>query len=116
VLTPELVARHFHGWTVPIAAPVLLAAAKLTWYARLQPIDAGWVQLALSSPLMSSERAESELGWQPRVDAVAALKELFTGMAERAHTASPPMSGTPDLPGRPSALLKGNPTAQQNPY
>ncbi|TYC06508.1 NAD-dependent epimerase/dehydratase family protein [Micromonospora sp. WP24] len=116
VLTPELVARHFHGWTVPVAAPVLRAAARLTWYARLQPIDAGWVQLALSVPLLSSERAESELGWRPRVDALTALRELFAGMAERAHTSSPPMSAAPELPGRLAALLRGTPAGHHNPY
>ncbi|MDO3704079.1 NAD-dependent epimerase/dehydratase family protein, partial [Micromonospora sp. C28SCA-DRY-2] len=97
VLTPELVARHFHGWTVPVAAPVLRVAAALTWRARLQPIDAGWVELALNAPLMSSERAERELGWEPRTDALAALKELFAGMADRAHTPSPPMSAARHL-------------------
>ncbi|TDC83053.1 NAD-dependent epimerase/dehydratase family protein, partial [Micromonospora sp. KC606] len=106
VLTPELVARHFRGWTIPVAAPVLRAAAALTWRARLQPVDTGWVDLALNVPLMSSDRAEAELGWRPKVDAVAALKDLFAGMAHRAGTDSPPMSTSADLPGRPAALLR----------
>ncbi|MDG4795225.1 NAD-dependent epimerase/dehydratase family protein [Micromonospora sp. WMMD1082] len=116
VLTPELVARHFHGWTVPVPAPMLRAAAALTWRARLQPVDAGWVALALNAPLMSSARAETELGWQPRVDSVAALEELFAGMAQRAHTDSPPMSAAPDLPGRLAALLRARPAGHGNPY
>ncbi|SCE83853.1 NAD-dependent epimerase/dehydratase family protein [Micromonospora mirobrigensis] len=116
VLTPELVARHFHGWTVPVASPVLRVAAMLTWRARLQPVDAGWVELGLNAPLMSSERAETELGWHPRVDALTALKELFAGMATRAHTDSPPMSGDPDLPGRPAGLLKARLPGHPNPY
>ncbi|WP_091090709.1 NAD-dependent epimerase/dehydratase family protein [Micromonospora nigra] len=116
VLTPELVAKHFHGWTVPVAAPVLRAAAALTWRARLQPVDAGWVELALNVPLMSSERAETELGWQPRTDAVTALKELFAGMAGGAHTATPPMTAAPDLPGRPGGLVKGRLAGHGNPY
>ncbi|SCG70801.1 NAD-dependent epimerase/dehydratase family protein [Micromonospora halophytica] len=116
VLTPELVARHFRGWTVPVAVPVLRAAAALTWRARLQPVDTGWVDLALNVPLMSSERAETELGWHPRIDAVTALKELFAGMAEHAGTGSPPMSTAPDLPGRPAALLKARTPGTGNPY
>ncbi|MBX7269550.1 NAD-dependent epimerase/dehydratase family protein [Micromonospora sp. Llam7] len=116
VLTPELVARHFHGWTVPVAAPVLRAAAALTWRARLQPVDAGWVELALNAPLMSSARAGAELGWQPRVDSVTALRELFAGMAEHAHAAGPPLSAAPSLPGRPAALLRARPAGQGNPY
>ncbi|MEV0939255.1 NAD-dependent epimerase/dehydratase family protein [Micromonospora wenchangensis] len=116
VLTPELVARHFKGWTVPVAAPVLRAAAALTWRCRLQPVDAGWVELGLAAPLMSSARAETELGWQPRVDAVTALRELFAGMADGAHTAGPPMSGVGDLPGRAAGLLRGRVPGQGDPY
>ncbi|MEU8296108.1 NAD-dependent epimerase/dehydratase family protein [Micromonospora sp. NPDC048909] len=116
VLTPELVARHFHGWTVPVAAPLLRGAAALTWHARLQPVDAGWVALALNAPLMSSERAEAELGWEPAIDALTALRQLFLGMAERGHTASPPMSAAATLPGRLGALLKARPAGQGNPY
>lgn len=116
VLTPELVAQHFHGWTVPVPAPVLRGAAALTWRARLQPIDAGWVELGLNAPLMSSERAETELGWRPSVDALTALRELLAGMAGGAHTGSPPMSGADDLAGRPGGLVKGRPGGHGNPY
>jgi nucleoside-diphosphate-sugar epimerase len=116
VLSPELVARHFHGWTVPVAAPVLRVAAALTWRARLQPVDAGWVELALNAPLMSSERAETELGWTPRVDALTALKELFAGMAHGEGTDGPPMSTDDDLPGRPAGLLKARTPGSGNPY
>ncbi|WLS46757.1 NAD-dependent epimerase/dehydratase family protein [Micromonospora profundi] len=116
VLTPELVARHFHGWTVPVAAPVLRAAAALTWRARLQPVDAGWVELGLNAPLMSSERAETELGWQPKIDALTALRELLMGMAGGDHTGSPPLSGAHDLPGRPAGLLRARTAGEGNPY
>ncbi|MGC5017284.1 NAD-dependent epimerase/dehydratase family protein [Micromonospora sp. DT47] len=115
VLAPELVARHFKGWTIPVAAPVLRAAAALTWRFRLQPVDAGWVELGLNAPLMSSERAETELGWHPKVDALTALKDLFAGMAQGSHTNAPPLSATPDLPGRPAGLLKGRTPGQGNP-
>ncbi|MCI4063681.1 NAD-dependent epimerase/dehydratase family protein [Micromonospora sp. R77] len=116
VLTPELVARHFHGWTVPVAAPVLRVAAALTWRARLQPVDAGWVELGLNAPLMSSARAETELGWTPRIDALTALKELFAGMAHGEGTDGPPMSTDDDLPGRPGGLLKARTPGDGNPY
>ncbi|NBE82604.1 NAD-dependent epimerase/dehydratase family protein [Micromonospora rubida] len=116
VLTPELVARHFHGWTVPVAAPLLRGAAALTWLARLQPVDAGWVELGLNAPLMSSARAEAELGWQPRVDGLTALRDLFAGMAHGGHSGSPPMSAARDLPGRPAGLLKARPAGHGNPY
>ena len=116
VLTPEAIARQFHGWTVPVAAPVLRGAAALTWRARLQPVDPGWVELALQVPLLSPERATTELGWEPSVNALTALRELLAGMAEHAHTGSPPMSGSRLLPGRPGGLLRGRLPGHGNPY
>src|SRR4051794_18052629 len=84
VLDARLAARVFHGVRVPVPGPVLTAAAGLSWWLRLQPIDAGWVELALRAPLMDCARAAAELGWQPRTDAVAALRELLSGIADRA--------------------------------
>jgi len=101
---------------VPVAAPVLRGAAALTWRARLQPVDPGWVELALQVPLLSPERATTELGWEPSVNALTALRELLAGMAEHAHTGSPPMSGSRLLPGRPGGLLRGRLPGHGNPY
>jgi nucleoside-diphosphate-sugar epimerase len=116
ILTPDVAAGNFHGRTVPVPATLLRAGAALTWRLRLQPVDAGWVRLALSAPLMSSARAAAELGWHPSVDAVEALRELVGGMATRAHTDSPPMSAGRLLPGRPGGLLRGRLPGTGNPY
>jgi nucleoside-diphosphate-sugar epimerase len=116
VLTPAVVAAAFHGRTVPVPASLLKTMAQLTWRARLQPVDAGWVELALAAPLLSTRRAESELGWRPRVDAVSALRELLAGMADDAGTASPPLSPDPARPGRTGALLRGRLPGQGDPY
>ncbi|GAA1824442.1 NAD-dependent epimerase/dehydratase family protein [Planosporangium flavigriseum] len=116
VLTPELVASRFHGRTVPVPAAVLRVGADLTWRARLQPVDRGWVELALKAPLMSYEHALRELGWRPSVDAVSALRELFGGMAARARTDSPPLSAAGSMPGRIGGLVRGRLPGQGNPY
>jgi nucleoside-diphosphate-sugar epimerase len=116
VLSPALVAEEFHGRTVGVPSIVLRAAAALSWQLRLQPVDRGWVDLALAAPLMSTARAESELGWRPSVDAVTALRELFAGLAEQAHTSSPPLSGRPELPGRLGGVLRGRWPGAGNPY
>jgi hypothetical protein len=57
------------------------------------------VRLATAAPLLSTERAERELGWRPRMDALTALAELIDGMARGAGTPSPPLRprGRPDL-------------------
>src|SRR5256885_11039682 len=91
VLDGERIAQRFAGRTVPVPAGVLKAAASLTWHARLQPTEPGWVNLATAAPLMATDRAEKELGWRPRHDALSALAELIDGMARGAGTGAPPL-------------------------
>jgi UDP-glucose 4-epimerase len=117
VLDGPLAARVFHGVPLKVPAAALAGAAALSWWGRLQPIDPGWIHLALAAPLMSTGRAERELGWRPRHDAVAALKELVAGIADRAGRASsPPLSDDPDLPGRPGGLAHGRLPGTGDPY
>jgi nucleoside-diphosphate-sugar epimerase len=116
VLTPDLAAKHFHGVPLPVPGAVLKAGAALSWRLHLQPVDPGWVDLALRAPLMSTDRAARELGWQPSTDALAALRELLAGMADRAHTGSAPLSGRRTLPGRLGGLLRGRLPGTGNPY
>jgi UDP-glucose 4-epimerase len=116
VLDPTVAAAAFQGREVPVPGFVLRGAAELSWRLRLQPVDVGWVRLGLAAPLMSCDRIKAELGWRPRVDAVRALRELVGGLADRAHTDSPPLSGNPALPGRLGGLLRGRLPGSGNPY
>ncbi|GAB7051591.1 NAD-dependent epimerase/dehydratase family protein [Catenuloplanes indicus] len=102
VLEPAGLAHRFHGRTVPVPLGMLRGLAAATWRARLQPTDAGWLDLAVGVPLLDAGRAASELGWAPRHDAWAALDELVQGMSQHAGTASAalrPSSVTGLLPG-----------------
>ena len=83
---------------------------------RLQPIDAGWIHLALRSPLMSCARAAGELGWRPGRDAVTTLREMIAGIAERADAPTPPLAGDPDRAGRPGGLAHGRLPGTGDPY
>jgi UDP-glucose 4-epimerase len=116
VLDPTVVAAAFQGREVPVPGFVLRTAADLTWRLRLQPVDVGWVRLGLKAPLMSCDRIKAELGWRPLVDAVHTLKELVSGLASRAHTDSPPLSGDSALPGRLGGVLRGRLPGSGNPY
>ncbi|WP_432992445.1 NAD-dependent epimerase/dehydratase family protein [Dactylosporangium sp. CA-233914] len=116
VLTPSLAAEMFHGRTIGVSAGVLRAAAAATWRLRLQPVDAGWVRLALAAPLLATTRATTELGWRPTIDATEALRDLAAGMAAHAHAGSPPLSGSSSSPGRLGALLHGRLPGTGNPY
>ena len=72
-----LSARHVH-----VPAPVLRAVMSLSWHARLQQVDPGWLDLGFAVPLMDTSRARHELGWAPTVDAVTVLHETIEGMRE----------------------------------
>ena len=116
VLTPQRIAARYHGFTAPVPAAVLRAAAAATWRARLQPVDPGWVALALGVPLMNTDRAQIELDWAPQVDADRALDDLVEGMSVLAHAPSAPLSGAADRPGRLGGLLRGRAPGSGNPY
>ncbi|WP_066517469.1 NAD-dependent epimerase/dehydratase family protein [Curtobacterium ammoniigenes] len=99
VLTPPRIARALamHG-AIRIPLRALRAVVTATWRLRLQPIDAGWVDIAAGVPLMRTARARHELAWEPKHSATDALSELVDAMASdvRDRAAAP-------LAGRPSA-------------
>ena len=87
---PELAAL-LGAREVPVSARVLRRAADLTWRLRLQPADAGWIDIALGAPLMDVSRAKEELDWKPRVSSLDALDELLRGMREGRGMPTPPL-------------------------
>ncbi|WP_144715383.1 NAD-dependent epimerase/dehydratase family protein [Curtobacterium pusillum] len=95
VLNPPRLARAF-GMLGAIRAPMWLirGLVTLTWRVRLQPTDAGWVDIAAQVPVMRTDRARSELGWEARHTSEDALRELVAGFADGANVeASDPLRG-----------------------
>jgi UDP-glucose 4-epimerase len=90
-LTASRIAAALGARLVPTPRPVLRTLVAATWNLGLQPLDPGWLDLAFTVPLMSSERARRELGWTAGTDAQAALEELIDGMRSGAGTASAPL-------------------------
>lgn len=107
VLDGELLARALHGRTVPVPPSVLGTAAGLTWRARLQPIDPGWIRLAAAVPLLDHGRITAALGWMPHHDAESALRDLLAGMAGGTGTASSALRPRASVPARLGAVLQG---------
>ncbi|GIF75591.1 NAD-dependent epimerase/dehydratase family protein [Asanoa siamensis] len=115
VLDGPTLAKRYHGRVVPVPVPLLRAAAGLTWHARLQPVEPGWIDLATRVPLLSSARAAAELGWQPKIDALAAIDELLRGMAERAGAPTEPLRPEPPAPARLAGMVV-RPPGHGDPY
>ena len=90
-LSPEEMAERIGVRSFPVRARVVRRLADLSWKARLQPTPPGWLDMALNVPLMSSERARKELGWEPRHSGIDALEELLAGMRGGHGAATPPL-------------------------
>ncbi|HEX8867753.1 MAG TPA: NAD-dependent epimerase/dehydratase family protein [Lentzea sp.] len=82
VVTPRALAEVLGGRRVPVPARLLRLLANVTWRLRLQPTAPGWVDLALTAPLLDASRAHAELGWKPAFDAQEALEALVRGIGE----------------------------------
>lgn len=80
--------------SVPLPVAVLRWGAAATWRLRLQPTSEGWVDLAARSPVMSTRRAERELGWWPSTDPRDALVALVEGLRRGSSAPSPPLRGS----------------------
>lgn len=78
---------------VPVRLAVVRAIVWASWRLRLQRSDPGWVDIAANVPVMSTERARTELDWVPRHTSTDALREVLDGIAEDAGLrASPPLA------------------------
>jgi len=107
VLDPDELARALGARTVPMPAAALRALAAATWRLRLQPTPAGWVDMALAVPLMDTQLARTELGWEPKHTSVEALLELLDGMRRGAGGETPPLDPATSGPLRSNELRTG---------
>jgi nucleoside-diphosphate-sugar epimerase len=107
VLDPDELGRILGARPVPVPAGVLRGAAALTWKARLQPTPPGWVDMALSVPIMDTTRVREELGWKPRFTAAEALLDLLAGMRDGSGVDTPPLAPGTSGPVRVREVLTG---------
>lgn len=104
---PAELAETLHARRVKVPARVLRAAAAATFSLHLQPGEPGWVDMALAVPLMDSNRARSELGWNPARNGTDALLELIDGIRSGADEQTPPLARSTSGPLRIGELLTG---------
>lgn len=85
VLGRDDIARALHARPVHVPFPLLRAAASLSWHAHVQPVDAGWVDMARNAPVLDASRARQELGWTPTHDALDVLAEMVEALSAPGH-------------------------------
>ncbi|WP_375387722.1 NAD-dependent epimerase/dehydratase family protein [uncultured Amnibacterium sp.] len=100
VIGPREVASVLHARWLPVRIAPLRGLVWLAWQLHLVAADPGWIDIATTVPVMSTERARTRLGWSPAVDAVDALAEAVGGLADRTTTDGSPHLGRggPDSP------------------
>jgi UDP-glucose 4-epimerase len=104
--TPEI-AELLGARPLKLPPKLVRGAAAATFALRLQPTEPGWVDMALAVPLMDTTRARELLGWSPRHDAKAALRELFAGLRENADGLTPTLARGTTGPARVREFLTG---------
>ena len=89
VLDAERLAQLFGARRLRVPVGPLRAAASAAYRLRLQPTDGGWIDMGVQTPLMDTARARTELDWQPRMSADAALLDVTEGIHHSATGATP---------------------------
>jgi UDP-glucose 4-epimerase len=90
-LSSEEMAERIGVRSFPVPYRVVRRLADLGWRMRLQPTPPGWLDMAQNVPLISSDRARAELGWEPRHSGVEALEELLDGLRKGQGASTPPL-------------------------
>jgi nucleoside-diphosphate-sugar epimerase/ferritin-like metal-binding protein YciE len=80
LLSTDDLAAALNLGTFPLSFSLARRLADLSWRLRLQPTPPDWLDMAMELPLVSSQRAARELGWEPQVTAIEALADLFAGL------------------------------------
>ena len=107
LLDAEEIGRILNARPVPVSGRLARAGADLSWRLGLQPVPAGWFDLATQVPIMDTARARAELGWTPRYDAGDALLDALEGLRTGAGLDTPPLSPRTSGPMRIREILTG---------
>ena len=91
VLDPDELGRALGARPLPVPGALLRGGAALSYRLRLQPSEPGWVDMGLAAPMMATNRARAELGWEPTWSSSEALLDLLEGMREGAGLDTPPL-------------------------
>jgi nucleoside-diphosphate-sugar epimerase len=93
-----------HGRLIELPPAVVRLALHAAYDARLVRVDPGWLDMAMTVPVLDSSRIRSELGWAPRRTAAEAIEELLGGMAVGQGLRSAPLRPATVRPAGSSAL------------
>jgi UDP-glucose 4-epimerase len=92
VLDAKTLSRALGARAMRVPPSAMRSAAALSWHLRLQPTSPGWIEMALSVPIMDTTRARKVLGWTPEKTAIEAIEDLLQGLSHGADFPTPPLA------------------------
>ncbi len=96
IVEPADIAAALGARLLTVPLPVLRSGATLSWHARLQPVDTGWLDMAYQVPLLDTSAARRELHWFPSRTSAQVLHEAVEGIFASSqpageHRSTPPL-------------------------
>ncbi|MEA5360985.1 NAD-dependent epimerase/dehydratase family protein [Amycolatopsis sp., V23-08] len=92
VIGTKFLAGLLGARTVPVPAGVVHTALGAAWRLHLVPATPGLFDAVLRLPVLSTGRAQAELGWRPRRDAAETMTEFFAGLRAGAGGETAPLA------------------------
>lgn len=93
VVDAELLGRLLRARPVRVPAGAVRGALAAAWRLRLVPASPDLFDALRHMPLLSTERARRELGWEPSASSVEALEAFLRGVRQGAGDATAPLAG-----------------------
>ncbi|WP_086831831.1 NAD-dependent epimerase/dehydratase family protein [Streptomyces sp. NRRL B-24572] len=84
-----------HARPVKVPAGAVRGALSAAWRLRLVPASPGLFDALRHLPLLATERARQELGWEPAASSLEALEAFLRGVRAGAGDATDPLAGHP---------------------
>ena len=94
VLWSEQLASLFGTAPLHVPARAVRLGMEAAWTMRLLPVPPTLYDAALRVPVMTSERARTELGWNPTYEAREVIDEFLEGFAHRSGHGTAPLAPT----------------------
>ncbi|MFS0886964.1 NAD-dependent epimerase/dehydratase family protein [Aeromicrobium sp. 179-A 4D2 NHS] len=81
----------FGARTVEVPPIVVRRALGAAWRAHVARVPGSLFEALMHVPVLSSDRARAELGWEPRHTGMDALEALLSGVTEHGGSTMPPL-------------------------
>jgi nucleoside-diphosphate-sugar epimerase len=93
-----------HGRLVEVPPAAVRAALAAAYDGRMVRADPGWLDMAMTVPVLDTTRIRAELGWVPHRTAAQALEDLLEGMGAGQGARSAPLRPATPRPAGASVL------------